>query len=396
MRRGVRIALATAAAFIAVVGGTSYLTTRGAGRPGRVGSTLPPPQTTEATTTTVVMGTHEAALSGDAGPSFEATPFTGPGWELYVGEAPNPPSATFKVCYRFDRPGEPTDGGGLGPAGCADWPAPTSGAFAGDPLLLHLGGDIVMFADLGTSPVATLRVSVGGGVRIAITPFRLPGSGKQFAAATLPAGTETATVEALDADGGVLDRRVAVAVDSTGPPWTAADPAPAWNWVATAALVRSGAPAPGLHGSFGRLARVRAVVPELRDASVLDSTSDATMEEAFFLLEDGSDTVVYVGWQELDADGVRLQLPELDATFQLADWDGTSTASRVTATSFDVVADAQTEIAVIRFFHLGDRYAADDIVTRDDEMGKITGAVLDALDLPKGASGSLFEQVPTP
>lgn len=388
---GVRVAVAAAAAVVVVIGGISLLTTGGTGAASGAGSASESISPGEETTTTVMRADETPPPGTLDGPAFEAIPFTGTGWEFYVGEAPNPPTDQFKVCYRFDPTGVATEASSIGPSGCGDWPAGDGRYFVDVQRALGTETGTVLLVDLTTNPVDMVKITSADGIDIEVEPFTLPNSGKQFAVAEVPAVSGTVTVELLDAAGDLLDRVSDVAISAPPPEWTTSDGAPAWSWIETAGLVRSGEVSHALDGVRGKLAGVKDAVAMLRDASVLQFRSTETHEDAFFLLEDGSDTVVYVGWEELGSDGFRIALPSIDETFQVGYTDGVLVADRLTDSTADFVADGLSEVATVRFFQLSDSYASSPIVQRDDVMGGIAEAVFAALDLPKNAPGSLTE-----
>ena len=140
---------------------------------------------------------HEPAFSGDE-------------WQLAVGEEANGASGTFKVCHTFLATGEPpTQGNGLGTAGCSDWPS----TIQPEVVIVHAAPAIltddlvVVFIDLGTVPVETIVALHEDGSRADVTPFTMPRSLKQFAVLELPGGAATVTIQAVGNDGTILDSR---------------------------------------------------------------------------------------------------------------------------------------------------------------------------------------------
>lgn len=162
-------------------------------------------------------------LADDAfeGP-FEATPFSGETWQFYVAEDANPGSDTYKVCYSFSAPGERTEASGLGSSGCGNAVPNDTGHDTGHYFVslgpaIDIEGAVVFLVDLSPNPVAKVRIIGSGGDVIEIAPFRMPGSGKQFAVVELPHHRAPVTVEVLDESGTVLDTSIPM-------DWSAEDP----------------------------------------------------------------------------------------------------------------------------------------------------------------------------
>lgn len=134
--------------------------------------------------------------------------FEGETWELVVGEESNGGDGTFKVCHSFRAPNlTATDGNGLGGAGCETSPndAP-EGALIADviPAVATPSGVAVM-VDLTTTPVSRVVLTTDGGEVLRVTPFVMPQSGEQFVAAELSGTPASVMVDAVDADGAVLE-----------------------------------------------------------------------------------------------------------------------------------------------------------------------------------------------
>lgn len=193
-RSGIAIAVATAALVLVVFGGVSILT--GAGEDVALDST---PSTPDPTV--------------EPGGPFQAVPFTGDTWQFTVSEGANPSSGTYKVCHRFDPPGVTTDASAIGTSGCDTWPTDDPGYLVGVERALWTDTGVVLLVDLTHNPVDRVTIT-GAGVDEAITPYALPGSGKQFAVVEVPDTSAGLTVEAVDASGSVLDRVAGVDVST--------------------------------------------------------------------------------------------------------------------------------------------------------------------------------------
>ncbi len=181
-----------------------------------------------------------------------------------------------------------------------------------------------------------------------------------------------------------------------------------WDWAEQVASIEAGESIRlnDLNGIRQKLARVQETVPEIGAATALMYRSTEWYEDAFFLLGDASDTMVYIGWNELEStdpisaaswkefksqgiDPVGIALPLLDRSMDQGTTDDVLVLMRMTDRAADFVADTATIVATVRFFQLADSYAALPIQQRSDDMGRITDAVFAALDLPKGEPGEL-------
>lgn len=187
-----------------------------------------------------------------------------------------------------------------------------------------------------------------------------------------------------------------------------------WDWAEQVASIEAGEGdrLNDLDGVRQKLARVQEMVPDIGAATGLMYRSTEWYEDAFFLLGDGSDTMVYIGWNELEStnpisadswkelnsqgiDPVGIVLPLLDTSMDQGTTDDVLVLMRMTDRAADFVADTATIVATVRFFQLADSYAALPIQQRSDDMGRITDAVFAALDLPKGEPGELGPPIST-
>lgn len=195
-----RAALGAAAIMvIAVLGASMIFGDGGSTSPGAATPTSP------ATTTDPVAEVGSTTSLALGGP-FEAYPFTGEAWLLYVGEEANGTTGSFKVCHRFDPTGSASEDSSIGPTGCGDWPGTSTGVFASPPSTFAVPTGVVLFLDLTDVPVDRIVVTTTpGNDTIEVAPFVMPGSGKQFAALELPDDALGATVEALGSDGRVME-----------------------------------------------------------------------------------------------------------------------------------------------------------------------------------------------
>jgi hypothetical protein len=194
--QGIMVALTAAAAVLIVVGGIS-LAWQSTGGTGLSGS-APIPDTQTTTPSTALSQT-----SSDG--QFEAVPFSGETWQLSVGEGANPPTTTFKVCYRFDEPGVSTEASGIGPSGCGNWPTKDTSHLISVTRALETETGVVLLIDLTHNPVDTVRIVRESEANIDVSPFRMPGSGKQFAVVEMPDRDGTVTVDLIDASGVLVE-----------------------------------------------------------------------------------------------------------------------------------------------------------------------------------------------
>lgn len=141
-----------------------------------------------------------------------------------------------------------------------------------------------------------------------------------------------------------------------------------------------------------RLLNAREAVSDIAAASVIMVRSTESYEEAFLLLDDETETVVYIGWQSTDTPLV-VAMPTVTEDWSRGSSEaGHAVADMVHANSADFVADAGSEVAVVRFFRLADEYASVPLGTRHDELMRIADEILAALDLPPTGPGDLLGQ----
>lgn len=169
-----------------------------------------------------------------------------------------------------------------------------------------------------------------------------------------------------------------------------------WDWTAQVAALRtdSNTTVHELNGLQQKLATVADTVPAIGNATVLMFESNEFQEEAFFVLEDGTDTMVYIGWQEYDGDrseDIHIRIPVIDERFGVGLTDDVLVAHNVTEHVVDFVADAGTQVVTVRFFQLSDTYGSLPLIGRPDPMNAVFVGVLAALDLPADSAGNLFD-----
>lgn len=201
----------------------------------------------------------------------------------------------------------------------------------------------------------------------------------------------------------------ATAPDRTGDP--VFDPADrgAWQpWAQQVTAIESGVASwsDQPDGVRGKLADVAVQVPEIAQAHVLAYRATEWFEDAFYLLGDGSDTMVYIGWNELEstdpissdawrrieasgADPIEIVLPTIDEDMSQGTSDDLLVLDRITDRVVDFVADTAPVVATVRFFQLSDTYGSVPITLRTDPMARVANAVFTALDLPKDDPGEL-------
>jgi class 3 adenylate cyclase len=191
-------------------------------------------------------------------------------------------------------------------------------------------------------------------------------------------------------------------------PSTPADLLGTWDWVETVTSIEAGESTwvNDLNGIRQKLTHIQETVPEIGAANGLMFRSTEWYEDAVFLLGDGSDTMVYIGWNELEStdpvsvdawqeirssgiDPVRIVLPQIDPSMGQGLTDDVLVLVRMTDRAADFVADTATVVATVRFFQLADSYAALPIQETSDEMARIADAIFAAMDLPKGEPGDL-------
>lgn len=196
---GARLAVTVAAVVMALFGGVS-LVTGGDGGDDVANEQLPPSEAPPAPDPSVPAANSDGWL--------EATPFSGPSWQFTVTEQANPSDATYEVCFAVHPVKGSSDAPAVGPPWCDSWPKsdPRIGRYL---LGVHHGmvspTSYVMVVELNDQPVDRVAVS-GIDVHEVVTPFALPGSGKQFAVVEVPQSNGTVSVSALDQTGAELDR----------------------------------------------------------------------------------------------------------------------------------------------------------------------------------------------
>ncbi len=181
-----------------------------------------------------------------------------------------------------------------------------------------------------------------------------------------------------------------------------------WDWVGQVTSIEAGESTwhNDLNGIRQKLIHIQETVPEIGAANGLMFRSTEWYEDAFFLLGDGSDTMVYIGWNELEStdpvsadawqeisssgiDPVEIVLPQIDPSMGQGLTDDVLVLVRMTDRATDFVADTATVVATVRFFQLADSYAALPIQKTSDKMTQIADAIFAAMNLPKGEPGDL-------
>jgi hypothetical protein len=142
--------------------------------------------------------------------------------------------------------------------------------------------------------------------------------------------------------------------------------------------VRAAGTEPQLLGVRRVLASVEQSVPVIEDSTVLMYGSTDFFEEAFFVMEDGTDTMIYIGWQDV-AEGVFVKLPIADGMVTEQWWGEATVARRTTSRMGDFVVEMPQALATVRFFALDDEYGISPIATSEDEMVEIARAVFEAM-----------------
>jgi len=140
--------------------------------------------------------------------NLDTPPFSGDSWQFIVGEGANDEAGTsYKVCHRFAPVQDPSDGNGFGPSGCINWPLESpSDSIVLSAAPVDTPDGRLLFLDLSAESFDTVSISIQGEDTIAVEPFRMPASGKQFAVAELPSGARSATVRLLSSDGKVIEQ----------------------------------------------------------------------------------------------------------------------------------------------------------------------------------------------
>ncbi len=145
-----------------------------------------------------------AVLSG--GRNLDDPAFTGDTWQLIVGEGSNG-DGTFKVCRSFFPPDSREIGldSAMGDSGCEVSPIGTPNqAITAIIPALATRSEIVLFVDLTKLPVAEVVIETDTGEAQSITPFVMPQSREQVAAAEIPDTSRTVSVAAYDEQGNLL------------------------------------------------------------------------------------------------------------------------------------------------------------------------------------------------
>lgn len=141
--------------------------------------------------------------------NLDTPPFSGDGWQLIVGEGPNPPTDTYKVCHSFAPASGPNEANGFGPSGCVTWPDDATDTIIMDAIPFTTpDGQILLFVDLTADSFDTVSVVLDDGSTRDVAPFAMPQSGKQFAVVELPADTNTIEIQLLDEDTMVESRTI--------------------------------------------------------------------------------------------------------------------------------------------------------------------------------------------
>lgn len=141
--------------------------------------------------------------------NLDTPPFSGKTWQLTVGEGSNG-DGSYKVCHSFQRTDQaPTDGNGLGTAGCETSRSDVGADSAITDVVpaVDTPTGLVIFVDLTTRPVATVRVVPDEGPVLEVASFRMPQSGEQFAAVEISGTPISVAVEAVDRHGTVIESR---------------------------------------------------------------------------------------------------------------------------------------------------------------------------------------------
>ncbi|MEN8235202.1 MAG: hypothetical protein ABFR89_09805 [Actinomycetota bacterium] len=239
-------------------------------------------------------------------------------------------------------------------------------------------------------------------------------------AAAAPDSATAATATTVNA-GETSSPATVAPVEESNPSGLRFNPDPAnddeerWSWVYTVTRIRDpeslpvvegmdmqGHPVP-LSGIREKLLTVQATVPAIRDAMALQSGLGEWSEHAFLLLGDGSDTMVYIGWNELESTdpisaevwkefnttGVEtlvITLPDLDTMSSVSERGGVRFLSNVTGHTADYVAETPSILATVRFFQLSDTYGALPIEATPEQMDTIAAEVFEALALERDDS----------
>lgn len=195
---GAGVAVGVAAVVLIVFGGVSLLSGGG-------GDVMSQPVPTPSTSLAAATSVPSTNPEGD----FEDVPFNGETWQFTVTEEINSSVGTNEVCFSLEPLGAAANTAVVGPPWCDDWPK-SDPRIAPYLLGVHYGlpsnTSFVIVVELNDQPVDRITVT-GDGVDETVTPFTLPGSGKQFAVVEVPQSDGTITVAALDQTGAVLDQQ---------------------------------------------------------------------------------------------------------------------------------------------------------------------------------------------
>lgn len=180
-----------------------------------------------------------------------------------------------------------------------------------------------------------------------------------------------------------------------------------WTWPDQVAAINAGEAtwaAPG--GVRHVLTDIASAVPAIGNAHLLAIRTTEWFEDAFYLLADGSDTMVYIGWNELrstDAisieawqqfeatgdDPIKIVLPTIDDLMQQGLQDDILVLSWYTDTVIDFVADTAPIVVTVRFFQLADTYGSEPLAISSDNATRLFNDILTSLNLPKNDPGEL-------
>ena len=195
---GAGVAVAVAAVVLVIFGGVSLLTGGG-------GDVVNQPVTTPSTSRSA--DTSVTSTNSEGG--FEAVPFSGETWRFTVSEEINPSAGTYEVCFGLDPVGEASETSAVGSPWCDDWPKsdPRIAPYLlGVHYALPSDTSFVIVVELNDQPVDRVAIT-GEDIDETVTPFTLPGSGKQFAVVEVPQSDGTIAIAALDQQGAVLDQQ---------------------------------------------------------------------------------------------------------------------------------------------------------------------------------------------
>jgi hypothetical protein len=197
-----------------------------------------------------------------------------------------------------------------------------------------------------------------------------------------------------DAAGNDLGVGRATLAAPTSPPTNTADDAPRftdrlvagqpyqwYDWPSVADSIRRGETSEiSLLGVRHKLADVEEGVAGIADATALMFGSTEVYEEAFLVLDDGSDTMAYIGWADRGPGEELVKKPIIDG-MTTEQWGEIAVSARVTETTVDFLAHTDEAVATVRFFALDDRYGVVPITTPPAELREIAGDVFRALAL---------------